>query len=188
MRERLKRLVLKTSIPKGIGGSNPPPTANRVYTYYMLEDLGISWHVDTHQHQERSNDWYWGLGLVAVAGAGLAVFFGNTLFAIIILLALGSLGFLVARGPREHEVRVTSRGLHLDGTLYRWNGIDSFWVSESRDPHLLVTTRGILHPQLIIPIGDSNRARNVREYLRRVTKEEEQEPHVGHHLAQMLGL
>lgn len=160
----------------------------------MTEDSGISWRVDTHEHQERSNDWYWGLGLIGLAGASLAVFFGNSLFAVIILLGLGSLWVLVARGPREHEVRVTSRGLHFDGTLYRWSSVESFWVEDERalppgeQAHLLVTTQGILHPQLIIPIGDNNRARNLREYLRRHSTEEEQEPHMGHHVAQMLGL
>lgn len=154
----------------------------------MAEDSGISWRVDTHQYQEFSNDWYWGLGIAAAASAGVSIYFGNALFAIIILLALGSLGALIARGPREHEVQITSRGVYLDGTLYRWNSVESFWVVESRDPHLLITTQGILHPQLIIPIGDTTRARNVREYLRRIVKEEEQEPHMGHHVAQMLGL
>ena len=154
----------------------------------MAEDSGISWHVDTHEHRERSNDWYWGLGLIALAGAGLAIFFGNALFAVILLLGLGSVGVLVARGPREHEVRVTSKGLHFDGTLYRWSSVSSFWVEENREPHLLVTTQGVLHPQLVIPIGDVNRARNLREYLRRHSTEEEQEPHLGHYVAEMLGL
>lgn len=154
----------------------------------MVEDSGISWRVDTHEHQERTNDWYWGLGLMTLAAAGLSIFLGNALFAVILLLSAGSLGVLVARGPREHEVRVSAKGLSFDGTLYRWSGIESFWVEENRDPHLLVTTQGVLHPQLIIPLGDPNRARNVREYLRRLIKEEEQEPHLGHHLAQIFGL
>ncbi len=154
----------------------------------MAEDSGISWRVDTHEHKERTNDWYWGLGVMALASSGLAIFFGNALFAVIILLGLGSVGVLVARGPREHEVRVTNRGLHMDGTLYKWSGVESFWVEENREPHLLVTTQGILHPQLIIPIGDPDRARNLREYLRKVAHEEEQEPHMGHHVAEMLGL
>ncbi len=154
----------------------------------MAEDSGISWRVDTHEHQERTNDWYWGLGLLTLAAAGLSIFLGNALFAVILLLGAGSLGVLVARGPREHEVRVGPKGLSLDGTLYRWSGVESFWVEENRDPHLLLTTEGVLHPQLIIPLGDPNRARNVREYLKRLVKEEEQEPHMGHHVAQMLGL
>jgi hypothetical protein len=154
----------------------------------MVEESGITWHVDTHEHQERTNDWYWGLGLITLAAAGVSIFFGNLLFAAILVLGAGSLGVLVARGPREHEVKVTQRGLHLDGTLYRWSKVESFWVDEGRDPHLLVTTQGILHPQLVIPLMDPNRARNVREYLKRLIKEEEQEPHLGHHVAAMLGL
>jgi hypothetical protein len=159
------------------------------YTYCMAEDSGISWRVDTHEHKERTNDWYWGLGLIAATSAILAVIFGNALFAVIIILGLGSVGVLVARGPREHEVRVTTRGLHMDGTLYRWDKIESFWIEEqNHEPHLLLTTQGVLHPQLVIPIGDPSRARNLREYLRRIVKEEEQEAHLGHHVAEMLGL
>lgn len=154
----------------------------------MAEDSGISWRVDTHEHMERSNDWYWGLGLMTLVAAGISVFLGNALFALILLLGAGSLGVLVARGPREHEVKVTQKGLHLDGTLYRWSGVRSFWVEEGRDPHLLITTQGVLHPQLVIPLLDQNRARNVREYVRKLAAEEEQEPHLGHHVAQMLGL
>lgn len=154
----------------------------------MVEDSGISWQVDTHEHRERSNDWYWGLGLITLAVSGISIFLGNTLFAVILLLSAGSLGALIARGPREHEVRVTSKGLSMDGTLYRWSRVESFWVEENHNPHLLVTTQGLLHPQLVIPVGDLNRARNLREYLRKHSKEEEQEPHLGHDIAQMLGL
>jgi hypothetical protein len=154
----------------------------------MAEDSGIRWSVDTHEHVDRTNDWYWGLGLITLSAAAISVFLGNMLFALILLLAAGSLGVLVARGPREHEVRLTQRGLHLDGTLYKWQSVESFWVENNQNPHLLVTTEGILHPQLVIPIGDPNRAKNVRDYLRKIAKEEEQEPHLGHHVAELLGL
>ncbi len=155
----------------------------------MAEDSGIQWSVDTHEHHERSIDWYWGLGLGSLAAAALAVFLGNVLLAVIIFLASGSLGVLVYRGPREHTVGVNPRGVSMDGTLYRWSGIDSFWIEQDkRDPHLLITTQGILHPQLVIPLNDPNRRESVRAYLRRYIKEEEQHPHMGHHVAQMLGL
>lgn len=159
-----------------------------MYTYSMTEDAGISWHVDSHEHTERSNDWYWGLALITLAAVGISIFLGNYLFAVILLLGAGSLGTVAMRGPREHEVRLSQRGLSLDGTLYRWSAVESFWVEQHADPHLLITTQGVLHPQLVIPLLDPNRARNVREYLRRIIKEEEQEPHLGHHVVRMLGL
>ena len=65
----------------------------------MADDSGISWSVDTHEHRDHSTDWYWGLGLLAIAGAGLALFFGNLLFAVIIVMAAGSIGVLALRGP-----------------------------------------------------------------------------------------
>lgn len=153
----------------------------------MAEDAGITWHVETHEHVERSVDWYWGLGLAALVGAGFSLFFGNLLFALIILVAAGSLAALLIRGPREHQVRIDPRGLSLDGTLYRWQNIDSFWVSDRRR-QLLVSTKGILHPQLVIPLGDPTRGQNVRHYMRRHAQEVEQDPHMGEHIAEMLGL
>jgi hypothetical protein len=154
----------------------------------MAEDSGIQWSVDTHEHHEHSIDWYWGLGLLALAGAGLATFFGDFLFAVIIVLSTGSLGVLALRGPREHTVRVSERGVSLDGTLYRWSAVSSFWVEESIEPRLLVSTKNVLHPQLVLPLGDRTRAASVRSYLRRHAQEEEQQPHLGEHLAELFGL
>ncbi len=154
----------------------------------MAEDQGISWHIETHRDTERSTDWYWGLGLVALVAAGLAVFFGNALLAVIIFLSAGSLGVLAARGPRVHEVKLSPRGISLDGTLYRWGNIESFWVQEGRDPHLLVSTKGILHPQLVVPLGEHSRAQNARAYAKRYSAEVEQDPHMGHTIVEMFGL
>jgi len=152
----------------------------------------ISWQVQTHEHRERSTDWYWGLGLGAAVCAAVSLFFGNVLFALILLLGLGSIGILAARGPREHWMRVDSRGVSMDGTMYRFSSIQSFWVhmpsADDREPRLLLTTNGIFSPQLVIPLGNETRAQNVRSYLKRFATEEEQEPHIGEHLAELFGL
>lgn len=151
----------------------------------------ISWQVETHEHKDRSTDWYWGLGLGAVAAAAISIFFGNYLFAAIVLLGLGSIATLVARGPREHWVKIDSRGISLDGTLYRYHSTQSFWVdlgNAEREPRLLVSTNGIFSPQLVIPLGNTTRAHNVRGFLKRFVEEVEQEPHLGEHLAELFGL
>ncbi len=160
----------------------------------MQEQAGqIAWVVHTHEHRERSVDWYWAIGLVALMGAVLAFFFGDFLFAVVIVLGAGSLLWLAARGPRTHWVRVDARGLSMDGTLYKWESITSFFVEPvepavGRRGRLLVTTSGLLHPQLVIPVEDETRARNLRAMMGRFAHEEEQEPHVGVHLAELLGL
>ncbi len=148
----------------------------------------ISWNVMTHEHNERSIDWYWGLGVVAVLGAGLSIFFGNWLLAFILVIGIGSVGVLVARGPREHSVRIDARGVSLDGTLYRYSAMHSFWVERSENPRLLLSTSGVLSPQLIIPLHDERRAQNVRSYIKKYVEEEELHPHMGEVLAQLFGL
>ncbi len=151
----------------------------------------ISWQVITHEHRDRSTDWYWGLGLGAVAAAGISLFFGNVLFALIILIGLGSIATLAVRGPREHWVKIDSRGISMDGTLYRYETIHTFWVepqTQGREARLLVTTNGLLAPQLIVHLGNTTRAQNVRAFLRRYAQEEEQHAHLGEHLAELFGL
>jgi hypothetical protein len=152
------------------------------------EGQTISWQVETHEHRERSADWYWALGLGALVAAAISIFFGNYLFALIIVLGAGSIGTLVARGPREHWIKIDTRGISMDGTLYRWATIQNFWVEPGENPRLLVTTSGIFSPQLVIPVGNSTRAQNVRSYLKRHVAEEEQHPHLGEHLAELFGL
>jgi len=151
-------------------------------------EQGLNWEISTHEHKERSADWYWALGLLSLAGAGLSIFFGNILLAVILLLGGGSLGFLVARGPREHAVRLDQKGLTLDGTLYSYKNIGSFWVEETAEPKLLVSTSGVLHPQLVVPLLSTARAMAVRSYMKRFAPEVEQHPHMGEHLAELFGL
>ena len=149
----------------------------------------IAWQVHSHIHRERSNDWYWALGLVALAGAVISLFFGNVLFAVILIIGAGSVGVLAARGPREHSARIDTRGVSIDGTLHPYTSIQSFWVEESGEaPRLFVSTSGIIAPHLTLPLQDRARAGQVRSFLKKYATEEEQGPHFGEHIAEFFGL
>ncbi len=155
----------------------------------MPEGKKISWDVVTHEHRERSSDWYWTLGTLGVVGAGVSLWFSNGLFAIILLLGAGSIGYLAARGPREHSIHIDEKGIKIDGTLYAFKSIRSFWVEEGVEfPRLFLTTSGVLSPHLAIPLDSPAQGRDVREHLREFVKEEEQETHIGEHLAEIFGL
>ncbi len=162
-----------------------------------MNEQPITWHVLTHEHRDHSTDWFWSLGLLAIGGAALCVYFGNVLFAIILLLGAGSIAFLALRGPREHMVKLDTRGITLDGTLYPYRTIQSFWVEEYRDEDgnpgereakLFLTTTGLLAPYITIALDSPEHAGSVREYLKRYVTEEEQWPHFGEHVAEILGL
>lgn len=151
----------------------------------------ITWHVLTHEHKEHSTDWYWALGLVTLVGAGLSIYFSNVLLAMILVIGAGSVLVLKVRGPREHQVRVDARGLTLDGTMYPWKNIHSFWVNtdETRGgPCIYLTTTSLLSPRITVPLDSAEHGAEVREYMKHYVQEEEQWPHFGEHLAEILGL
>lgn len=152
------------------------------------QEQAITWTVLTHEHKERSADWYWALGTLAVLGIGLSIFFGNILLAIIIAIGSLSIGFLAARGPREHAVRIDKRGISLDGTLYPYRSVHSFWVEEEGGTRLFLSTTGFLTPRIIVPLDDVSHAQSVRTFLKSYLEEEEQHEHFGERLAELLGL
>ena len=149
----------------------------------------ISWSVGTHEHRERSADWYWTLGVAAVVSAGLSIFLGNFLFAVIILIAAGSIGTLSARGPREHSVKINRRGISIDGTLYPYQGVRSFWVEREGDnSRLFLSMSGLVSPHFNLALQNEARGVEVEQYLKRFVDEEEQVPTVGERLAELFGL
>lgn len=153
------------------------------------ERQDMTWNVLTHEHHERSIDWFWTVGTITLAGIVAAVYFGNILFAVIILIGSGCIGFLAARGPREHMIKIGERGISIDGTLYRWSALHTFWVEhDTHNPRLFLTMNGILSSHVSLELDTMQQGQEVRAHLKRHVEEEEQGPHIGEQLAEVLGL
>ena len=134
----------------------------------MAEPISpISWHAPTHEYAERSTDWYWALGVLALAGAVLSIFLGNILLAVIIGLAAFLVGFLAIKEPRMCEIEVNERGVRIDTNLYPYRSLKSFAIDdESRErPQLIVMTTSLLNPELVLPLGDHVTAEELRTAL-----------------------
>lgn len=156
----------------------------------MAPEAEISW-VVKRVHRERSNDWYWGLGAVAIAGVLVSIFLlnNNALLAIIIIIGTFSIGLLASREPREHAVKLDARGVVVDGTRYPHSSIHSFWVEHDEHfPRLFMSMNGIIASHFSFELEDEAQGNRVREFLKRHVTEEEQGPHLGEHLAEMFGL
>jgi hypothetical protein len=137
------------------------------------EKQEMVWSVTTHEHKERSTDWYWALGVGSLAAAVVSIFFGNVLFAIVILLGGGSIGYLAARGPREHLFKIDDHGVSIDGTRYIYANIHSFWVErDSPAPRLFMTLGGVISPHFSLTLDDQVQGQAVREHLRQHVQEE----------------
>ena len=121
----------------------------------------------------KSADWYWALGIIAVAGAATSFILGNILFSILIVVGALSLGLHAARPHKEIAVEINRRGLVLNETLYPYDSLESFWVEENESmPKLFIKLERALVPQLMIFIEDID-PDAVRDFLLEHLEEEE---------------
>ncbi|HEY0948426.1 MAG TPA: hypothetical protein VGE53_03015 [Candidatus Paceibacterota bacterium] len=122
----------------------------------MARAVFFEWSAEGYLFEEKSGDWYWALGIVAVAGAIASALFGNVILALLILVASGTLALSTLKRPRMHLFRVTDEGVMIDENLYEYESIHSFSVLEyidpNRPPALSLRTHKILAPHLLIPI------------------------------------
>lgn len=149
----------------------------------------IQWEADEYAHADKSNDWYWALGLVAISGTVAALIFNNILFAVIILLGSFSLAIFAARKPERVTFAVTQRGVRIADKLYPYQTLKSFNVEElstKHTPKLLIDSKKFFTPLMVIPIEGVD-ADHVHDYLLDFLPEEDHMEPFAHRLMEWLG-
>lgn len=126
----------------------------------MARDVYFEWTANGYVYEEKSPDWFWAVGIVAVAGAIASMLFGNFILALLIVVAAVTLSLSALKRPRTHTFRIADDGLWIDDTLYDYDDILSFSVLEYIDPNLPPTlslrTKKFLVPHLLVPIVDAD--------------------------------
>jgi len=125
----------------------------------------ITWTTAEHHHLERGSDWYWALGIIAISSAATAILFNNILFALLIVLAAGTLGVIASRPPMTVDFELSEKGLSVNDTFYPYEEMFAFWVTEDDEPTLLIDTPRFMTPDLAVPLGDVH-PEAVREFMR----------------------
>ncbi|HEX8993780.1 MAG TPA: hypothetical protein VF803_00845 [Candidatus Paceibacterota bacterium] len=148
----------------------------------------LHWTTPTHLGVERSVDWFWALGVIALFGAIIALWLGDTLFAAIIVLAAITIGMIATRPPREHDVMLYEGGFVLDHAVYPFSSLESFWIEEGGDlPKLYLSTSALLHPHITLYLPSSDYIDEVRDFLEMYEVKEEVRHSAGTILAHMFG-
>ena len=135
----------------------------------------MEWESYSREPIERSEDWFWGLIILAFFAGVIALIFGNLLLTVIIALGAFSL-YYHERRPANTQVlvKIDKRGVQLNKELFTYEKIRSFWVEETKEnnpPTLILHYQRMFVPNIHIPIiGPS--PEEVREALLRFGEEE----------------
>ena len=132
----------------------------------------VEWDAHEYEHKERSSDWFWAMGIVAVALAIASVIFGNIILAVLIVIGFFSLTLFINRPPETIHVVIDEKGITRGRIRYLYPSIASFWVDEEH-PHKKIILRSakLFMPLIIIPIADTD-GEKLRRILSRNIQEE----------------
>ncbi|MEK7579178.1 MAG: hypothetical protein AAB460_01425 [Patescibacteria group bacterium] len=147
----------------------------------------LIWSALEYEHRERSNDWFWAVGVIALGGAILAIIFGNVLFGVLIIIGALTLVLYVLRHPRHVSFEINTRGVVVDGVLFPYQTLESFWIHEHRIPNkLIVKSQKVFMPYITLPL-EGVPASDVRERLLDHISEEEVKESLSEHIMEILG-
>jgi hypothetical protein len=156
----------------------------------MPEDTTVlRWNAHEHEHVERSSDWFWALGIVALCAAVTSILFGDFLFALVIISGALVLALLARRPPHLAEFELSDKGIRIDDELHRYESVLAFWVEEDRGAgaQLLIDTTRWFSPNLVIPIEQIEPAA-VRAYLKERVEERMMKESPAHRILEFFGL
>lgn len=149
----------------------------------------LRWSAYEREHIERSRDWFWALGIVALSVAAIAILLNDLLFGVVVIAAAVTIALVARTPPAIAHFELSERGLRVDGELHRFDEIISFWVADEHEskPLLLIDTIKFLAPNLIIPIEHIDPA-TIRTFLKEHAEEVPMKEPLSHKILEGLGL
>jgi len=150
----------------------------------------LSWETLDHIKENKSSDWFWIIGIIAIAGAILAIFFGNILLGLIILLsAFASFMFVNTPGKIE-SYELNKKGVRVGDTIYPYSTLKSYCVVDEdgydRD-RILIKSEKLFMPIIIIPLGNEVTVDETDDFLSEYIEKEEMIEPPTYHIMSWLG-
>ena len=126
----------------------------------------LSWEALEYEHREKNTDWYWAVGIIAVAAAVTAIILQNYIFAPLALIGGAGLMLLGSREPRRVEIHITDAGIMVDDLLYPFATMIGFSILDEDGPRsrLMFESKVFLFPITILSIQDQD-AESIRQAL-----------------------
>lgn len=148
----------------------------------------IYWEAPEHTHIEKTSNWYWSLGIIALTGAIASIILGNVLFGIIILLGAFTMFLTGNKLPRIIPYEVSVHGVIVDNELHPYVALDSYFLDETNtvNPQLIVKPKK-LFTQLIIAPVPVEYVDHIEDILRPRLPEEHLEEPIAHKILEFFG-
>jgi hypothetical protein len=140
----------------------------------------ISFETEEHKHYNRSVDFYWTIGIVAVVVCVLAFIFGNGLFGVLVVIGISMYGYASSRNPNIIKIVLTNKDISIGDDNYAISKIESFNVMDLKgEKELVLSIRRPYQPivSVCVPEDLHNTLRGALSSV--LTEDPNLMPHIG---------
>jgi hypothetical protein len=132
----------------------------------------LEWDAQEYEHKERSQDWFWAVGIISFSIAVAATIFGNIIFGILVLVSVFALVLFINREPESVHVVVNEKGITKDRVYYPYSTLESFWIDHEH-PHnkVILKSEKFFMPLIVIPLDPEINPDGLAEVLNRYISE-----------------
>ena len=153
----------------------------------MNPEEKLTWSALEYEEKERSNDWFWALGVIVVAGSITSIIFANYFFAILIIIGGVLLGFFAIKKPEIVPYELNEKGFKIKTRLFSYDTIKSFWVQKEPKYTLFIKSSRQFLPILSIPITEELSQKIKEILISKKIAEEEMHEHPSDKIMESLG-
>ncbi len=135
----------------------------------------LQWQALNHIKPEKTADWFWIVGITAIAISVVSIYFGNFLFALLILIGVFATYMQSHIPPHMVNFEMSRRGVVIGKILYPFTTLESFCVVDEdgwdRD-RILIKSKKVFMPLIVIPLGQDITVAAAQQFLAQFMKEE----------------
>lgn len=147
----------------------------------------INWELPEYEHREKTNDWYWALGVIVLCGSVAAIIYHNYLFVGVLVIGGILMGYFAGEQPEMISYEINKDGFRLKNHTYPYKKIKSFFVGTESAPMLFIKLNRPFLPVIHVPI-EQNLADLIRAKLLALNvAEEEMKVHASEHIMERIG-
>lgn len=122
-------------------------------------DNKLIWSALEYEEKERSQDWFWALGIIVATLSIASIIFENYFFATLLIIGGLLLGWFAIKKPDTVVYELNTKGLKIRDRLYPYESIKAFWIQVDFNPDSNIKPIFFIHserafmPILSIPIN-----------------------------------
>ncbi len=151
----------------------------------------LHWEAQEYDHEPKTKDWFWALGIITVSIAIVSFLYDNLLFSILIIVAALAMGLHANHKPKRVYFEINKKGIAIDDRFFAFNSIKSFWIEDNgyERPKILIRSQKFSMPFIIIPTAPFDAAKPdiIRDFLLNYIVEEEMHEPMSQKVMEYLG-